>query len=149
MKKKFFFFLVLAVLVIVGIGYYLMGQTTFDQSFQGYALEPPASPANRLSIMREGDYLGLSDTPVSFEQAQPGQKLLAALRAQKYLPLPSFPGAPDGGTAIYYTQGCTSLCMAYWDGRFLWLSGTQENEWRRFLPLSPHSLGEKINTVCN
>lgn len=149
MKKGHLFLLILAVLAAAGTGYCLMGQTTFDQSYQGYDLEPPAAAAASFTVVREGSYPGLSDTPVSFEQGRPYRELLAALRAQKYLPLPSFPGAPDGGIAIYFMDGCTPSCIAYWDGSFLWLPGTQGSGWRRFLPLPPHLLGEKIETICN
>ena len=72
--------------------------------------------------------------------------LLAALRGQRYLRLPALLGAPDGGTAFYTASGCTPECMAYWDGTFLWLA-SNSSHWRRFLPLPPGRLGEKLELI--
>lgn len=36
--------------------------------------------------------------------------------------------------------------MAYWDGTFLWLA-SNSSHWRRFLPLPPGGLGEKLELI--
>lgn len=59
---------------------------------------------------------------------------------------PALLGAPDGGTAFYTASGCTPECMAYWDGTFLWLA-SNSSHWRRFLPLPPGRLGEKLELI--
>ena len=89
---------------------------------------------------------GLSDAPVTFDEGRTYRELLAALRGQRYLRLPALLGAPDGGTAFYTASGCTPECMAYWDGTFLWLA-SNSSHWRRFLPLPPGRLGEKLEPI--
>ena len=148
MKKKAIFSLVILVLVMAaGTLYCLMGQTTFDNTFQGYDIEPPAIPTDSFTVVRQGTFPGFSDTPVTFDEGQNYRELLTALRGQDYLPFPSLPGAPDGGIAIYYLSGCTPECMAYWDGTFLWLPASAPGRWNRFLPLPPHSLGEQLEKI--
>ena len=150
MKKKIILSLaVLGLLVAAGAWYCFMEQTTFDQAFQGYSYGPPASAAASFTVVREGTFPGFSDTPVTAEEGRPYRDLMTALRGQKYIPLPALSGAPDGGTAIYYLSGCSPGCMAYWDGFLLWLPATDSEQWRPFLPLPPHSLGEELNTIHN
>ena len=49
MKKKAIFSLVILVLVMAaGTLYCVMGQTTFDNAFQGYDIELPAIPTDSL-----------------------------------------------------------------------------------------------------
>ena len=136
MKKKAIFSLVILVLVMAaGTLYCVMGQTTFDNAFQGYDIEPPAIPTDSFTVVRQGTFPGFSDTPVTFDEGQ------------NYLPFPSLPGAPDGGIAVYYLSSCTPECMAYWDGTFLWLPASAPGRGNRFLPLPPHSLGEQLEKI--
>lgn len=146
MKKKLSFRLVVLVLLVVGVLHY-WAAPTFDHAFQCNGIGPPAEPADSVSVLREGTYPGLSDTPVTFDEGRDYRKLLAALRGQRYLRLPSLLGAPDGGTAFYTASGCTPECMAYWDGTFLWLASNHSSQWRRFLLLPPGRLGEKLELI--
>lgn len=147
MKKKIIFSLIILTLIFtIGVCYYQFGQTTFDRAFQCYDIEPPAEPAVSFHVRREGTYPGLSDAPVTFDEGRDYRELLAALRGQAYLHIPSLLGAPDGGTAFYTAAGCTPECMAYWDGTFLWLA-SDSSRWRCFLPLPPGRLGEKLELI--
>lgn len=97
-------------------------------------------------MLREGTYPGLSDAPVTFDEGRTYRELLAALPGAEVSPPPRPAGAPDGGTAFYTASGCTPECMAYWDGTFLWLA-SNSSHWRRFLPLPPGRLGEKLELI--
>ena len=133
MKKKLSFCLVVLVLLAVGVLHY-WAAPTFDHAFQCNGIGPPAKPGDSFKVLREGTYPGLSDAPVTFDEGQ------------NYRPFPSLPGAPDGGIAVYYLSSCTPECMAYWDGTFLWLA-SNSSHWRRFLPLPPGRLGEKLELI--
>ena len=150
MKKKVISSLIiLAVLAAAGVCYYQLGQTSFDRAFQGYAVLPPAEAEASIGLLVEGTYPGLSDTPITWEQARPSRQTLQALRNHRYLPLPPLASPPDGGIDISQADGCSPVYLAYWDGVLLWLPAANSERWRPFLPLPPHSLGEELNTIYN
>ena len=108
MKKLLWPLCVIAVLLSAAAGgfalAYLTEEVTFDQiKSSGYGF--PDSPAHTITILHEGDYPGLSDFPVTAEQAAPGRAALNALRGQRYtraLPLLK-PG--KGGIAVREISG--------------------------------------------
>ena len=109
----------------------------------------PFLAASRIYIVREGDYPGMRDDPVTQEEAAKGEDVLALLRSQNYLLVPLWPGPREGGIVIERLEGCSPECLAYWDGSLLWIPGRYTGKWRAHIPLFSPSLGEKLDTYCN
>ena len=55
--------------------------------------------------------------------------------------------AEDGGT-LWETYGCSSSCVAYWDGKHLWLPGEKDGQWRGCRPSDPGKLDETLKSLC-
>ena len=152
MKKLLWPLCVIAILLSAATGgfalAYLTEEVTFDQiKSSGYGF--PDSPAHTITILHEGDYPGLSDFPVTAEQAAPGRAALNALRGQRYtraLPLLK-PG--KGGIAGREISGCSASYLAYWDGKHLWVSGKEENQWQGYAPSNPDKLQETLKSICD
>lgn len=163
MKKLLWPLCVVVVLLsAAGLGFalaYLTEELTYDQ-IAGYEAKVPAvhvdhgagTPADAyrsIGILHEGDYPGLSDVPVTAKQAAPGRAALNALRGQKYTRLLPFVRPAKGGVALRETSGCSSWCIAYWDGKHLWLPGEEEGQWRGCRPSNPDKLDENLTAICN
>ena len=152
MKKTLWVLLTAVVLIgSVGIGFYLAYLTetfSYDQ-IAGTDYYLPAKEAHHISILREGDFPGMSDEPVTAEQAAPGQAALYALRGQKYTRALPFHKPRDGGIGIHQVNGCTPEADAYWDGKYLWVPQGMEKPWRCYIPSDPDKLGEKLKSICN
>lgn len=151
MKKLLWPLCVIAILLSAAAGgfalAYLTEEVTFDQ-IKSSGCGFPNSPAHTITILHEGDYPGLSDFPVTAEQAAPGRAALNALRGQRYtraLPLLK-PG--KGGIAVREISGCSASYLAYWDGKHLWTSGEGENPWRGYAPSDPEKLQETLKSLC-
>ena len=115
----------------------ITAKRSFDQLSRGYATAPPAREAQNIGVLIEGDYPGLSDDPVTAEGAAPGRAALDAVRGQKYTRLLPFSRPAAGGVALREVSGCSSWCIAYWDGKHLWLPGEKDGHWRGCSPSSP------------
>ena len=163
MKKLLWPLCVVVVLLsAAGLGFalaYLTEELTYDQ-IAGYEAKVPAvhvdhgagTPADAyrsIGILHEGDYPGLSDVPVTAKQAAPGRAALNALRRQKYTRLLPFVRPAKGGVALRETSGCSSWCIAYWDGKHLWLPGEEEGQWRGCRPSNPDKLDETLKSIHN
>lgn len=122
----------------------ITAKRSFDQLSRGYATAPPAREAQNIGVLIEGDYPGLSDEPVTAKEAQPGRKVMYALRQQRYSWIPPFFKPQDGGIAIGQTRGCSPEEIAYWDGKHLWLPGEKDGHWRGCSPSSPKELEEAL-----
>lgn len=122
----------------------ITAKRSFDQLSRGYATAPPAREAQNIGVLIEGDYPGLSDEPVTAEGAAPGRAALDALRGQKYTRLLPFSRPAAGGVALREVSGCSSWCIAYWDGKHLWLPGEKDGHWRGCSPSSPKELEEAL-----
>ena len=147
-RKKLIPALILWLVLFVAVAcYWIFGQTTFDQAFQGYAAEAPAGAAHSLGVSPPGSYPGLSSSPVSPEEAQSYQALLGALRSQKYLPLPALLDPPSGGISLSIVTGCSPSYIAYWDGTLLWIPTENSDSWRPYVPLSPAALDQSIRAL--
>lgn len=151
MKKKLM--LLLAVLFLAASacsGYalaYMTETLRYDQiSGKGYG--PPARAERTISVLREGDYPGLSDVPVTAEEAAPGRAALKVLRGQRYTRALPFLKPAEDGIAVRECIGCSPWCIAYWDGACLWLPGEQEGKWLGYAPSDPEGLGEALETLC-
>lgn len=163
MKKLLWPLCVIAVLLsAAGLGFtlaYLTEELTYDQIANYDAKGPaiyvdsgagtPAHASRSISILHEGDYPGLSDEPITAKQAAPGWAALNALRGQKYARLLPFVRPAKGGVALWETSGCSSWCIAYWDGKHLWLPGKEAGQWRGCTPSDPDKLGEKLEAIYN
>ncbi len=152
MKKLLWSLCVIAVLLSAAAGgfalAYLTEEVTFDQiEVSGCGI--PDKAACTIRILHEGDYPGLSDFPVTAEQAAPGRAALNALRGQKYTRVLPFLKPGKGGIAVCETSGCSSSYIAYWDGKYLWASGEGEKPWRGYAPSSPDELREVLQVVMN
>ena len=151
MKKKLRIPLILAgSLALFCLGFLLAGMT-IPRSFQSLphknCLTAPARPSESITIVHEGSYPGFSDTPVTREQAAPGRRVLNALNQQKYTWAFPFLRPRDGGLAIYEMWGCTPECIAYWDGRRLWLPKGFEGPWAGYAPTSPEELDQALRAA--
>ena len=76
----------LVLLTAFGLGLtaaYLAEELTYDQ-IKNSGCGIPEIAAHTITILHEGDYPGMSDFPVSAEQAAPGRAALNALRGQRY-----------------------------------------------------------------
>ncbi len=87
MKKKLWIFLAAVFLLSsIGIGFAVGHWTeafSYDQIAGTFTAWPPDA-AHTISILHEGDYPGMSDFPVTAEEAAPGWAAMNALRGQKY-----------------------------------------------------------------
>ena len=146
MKKRRYVipFLIIAALLL------LCETSSLHQDFQQFNNDNvPHLAANRIYVVREGDYPGMRDNPVTREEAAPGHEALALLRSQSYLMVPLWPDPPKGGILVERMDGCTPEPVAYWDGSLLWIPGKYTGKWRAHIPLSDPSLGEKLDTIRN
>ena len=158
MKNRLWIFLTIAgVLAVFCLGLflgYLTEELSYDQIANYHAKIPavsvdlsagaPAHAGRSIQILHEGDYHGMSDDPVTAEGAVPGRAALDALRGQKYTRLLPFSRPAAGGVALREVSGCSSWCIAYWDGKHLWLPGEKDGHWRGCSPSSPKELEEAL-----
>lgn len=158
MKNRLWIFLTIAgVLAVFCLGFflgYVTEELTYDQIANYHAKIPtvsvdlsagaPAHAGRSIQILHEGDYPGMSDEPVTAKEAQPGRKVMYALRQQRYSWIPPFFKPQDGGIAIGQTRGCSPEEIAYWDGRYLWLPKDHDGHWRGCSPSSPKELEEAL-----
>lgn len=152
MKKLLWPLCVIAVLLFaLGLGLtmaYLTQPLTYEQ-IKGADIGLPARSSCSIGILHEGDYPGMSDKPVTPEQAAPGRKVLNALRGQKYTRILPFSKPADGGVSVREINGCTPFYAAYWDGKHLWLPGKKEGQWRGYRPSDPEQLSQALESVYN
>ncbi len=152
MKKRLWVLLAAVVLLgSAGIGFALAYQTetfSYDQ-IAGTGYSPPARAAHHISVLQEGDFPGMSDFPVTAEQAAPGRAAMNALRGQKYTRALPFRKPRNGGITIRKFIGCTPETIAYWDGKYLWLPKNGEESWHGYVPSDPDKLNEKLESICN
>jgi len=152
MKKLWIPLGIVACLAVFCAGFLLAGMTSgrpFDDLPQGSDLAPPAQPADSITVLQEGTFPGLSDVPVTAEQAAPGRKVMYALREQKYTWILPFLRPRDGGISIYKLRSCTPECIAYWDGSHLWLYNRPKDLWQGYRPISPDKLDETLQSFCS
>lgn len=163
MKKKLWILCAIAVLLSApGLGFalaYLTDELTYDQIADNDVKIPaiyldsgtrtPVHVYRSIRIFHEGDYPGMSDIPVTAERAAPGRAALNALRRQKYTRLLPFVRPAEGGVALREVSGCSSWCIAYWDGKHLWLPGEKDGQWRGCLPSNPDQLGKTLESICS
>ena len=97
MKKKLWILCVIAVLLSAfGLGLaaayvtsdYSTEEFSYDQ-IKGFSADPHPQSAHFINIFYEGDFPGMSDTPVSAERAEPGKK--GAERPARANIYPAFP----------------------------------------------------------
>lgn len=152
MKKLLWPLCVLLVLLTaLGLGFtvaYLTEEFTYDQ-IKNSNYRIPDKAAHTISILHEGDYPGMSDFPVTVEQAAPGRAVLNALRGQRYTRTLPFLKPGKDGIAIREVSGCSSSYVAYWDGKYLWTSGKEEHQWQGYAPSNPDKLHETLKFLCN
>ena len=163
MKKLLWPFCVITVLLsAAGLGFtlaYLTEELTYDQIVSCDAEIPavyvdcdagtPAHAYRSISILYEGDYPGMSDIPVTAERAAPGQMALNALQGEKYTRILPFVRPAKGGITLREVSGCSSWCIAYWDGKHLWLPGEKDGQWRGCLPSNPDQLDKILKSIFN
>ena len=151
MKKKLWIPLIAAgFLAVFCLGFLLTDLTikrSFDQLTRGYDSATPAREAQNIGVLIEGDYPGLSDEPVTAEEALPGRKAMYALRQQKYSWILPFLKPHNGGIAIGQARGCSPEEIAYWDGRYLWLPQGFGNSWTGYAPSSPKELEDALQAA--
>lgn len=163
MKKLLWPLCVIAVLLsAAGLGFtlaYLTEELTYDQ-IADYDVEVPAvhvdsdagTPAyahRSIRILHKGDYPGMSDVPITAEEAAPGWATLNALRGETYTRLLPFVRPVKDGIALREVSGCSSWCVAYWDGKHLWLPGEKEDQWRGCLPSDPDRLDKTLKSILS
>ena len=151
----------LVLLLATGLGFTLAYQTeelTYDQivdrDTRAHIVHAddvgiPAYTYRTIGILHKGDYPGLSDTPVSAEDAAPGWAALNALQGEEYTRSPPFTSPAENGVALREISGCSVWYIAYCDGKHLWLPGKKEGQWRGFLPSDPDKLDETLKSLCN
>lgn len=163
MKKLLWPLCVITVLLsAVGLGFtlsYLTEELTYDQIVSYDAKIPavyvdcdagtPAHSYRSISILHEGDYPGMSDVPVTAERAAPGQTVLNALQGEKYTRILPFVRPANGGITLREVSSCSSWCIAYWDGKHLWLPGEKDGQWRGCLPSDPDQLDKILKSTFN
>ena len=151
MKKLLWILCVMVVLLSAAAGgvalAYLTEELTYDQIEQS-GCGIPDKAAHTITILHEGDYPGMSDFPVTAEQAAPGRAVLNALRGQRYTRALPFRKPGANGIAVREVSGCSSSYVAYWDGKHLWTSGKEENQWQGYAPSNPDKLGETLKSLC-
>ena len=150
MKKKLWILCVIAILLLAGAsGFtlaYMSEKFTYDQ-IAGLANEPPAHAAHSVGVLHEGDFPGMSDTPVTAEEAAPGWATLRALRGQEYTRAFPLLKPTGNGIAIREISGCTPFYIAYWDGKRLWLPDKEDGHWRGYVPSAPKALDEALQAA--
>ena len=127
---------------------YLTEEFSYDQ-IKNSGCRIPDMAAHTIGILHEGDYPGMSDFPVTAEQAAPGRAVLNALRAQRYTRALPFLKPGKNGIAVREVSGCSSFYIAYWDGKHLWVSGKEENQWQGYAPSNPDKLQETLKSLCD
>lgn len=152
MKKRLWISLcTLACLTIIFCLGFLLAELTAKRSFdrlpQGSDLTPPVHAGSSITVFQTSDHPGLSNTPITAEQAKPGRKAINALRGQTYTRL-LFSNPQSGGIAIYQTVGCSSECFAYWDGTGLWLYNRHKDRWQGYRPAVPNELNETLESLA-
>ena len=135
-KRRNVILLILAVFIL-----------SLRQPFLGHG-SPPAHAYHIISVVKEGKYVGFSDTPVSAEEAARGKEVLSLLRSQWYLLIPFLLDPKDGGIGILGSDGCSPDYLAYWDGTLLWIPGIFTGISFAYLPLFSPSLDEKLDQYC-
>ena len=163
MKKLLWPLCVIAVLLsAAGLGFtlaYLTEELTYDQ-IAGYDVALPVVYADRgagtpayahrsIRILHEGDCPGLRDTPITAQGAAPGRAALNALQGEKYTRILPFVRPANGGITLREVSGCSSWCIAYWDGKHLWLPGEKDGQWRGCLPSDPDQLDKILKSTFN
>ena len=152
MKKKLWILCVIAVLLSAfGLGLaaayvtsdYSTEEFSYDQ-IKGFSADPHPQSAHFINIFYEGDFPGMSDTPVSAERAEPGKKALNALRGQTYTRLFPLIRPSKKGIGIHEVSGCSPSYIAYWDGKHLWLP--DEGHWRGYAPSSPDDIEQELQS---
>lgn len=152
MKKLLWPLCVIAVLLSAAVGGFALAYLTEEQSYdqiKGADIAPPAQAARSIGILHEGDFPGMSDVPVTAQQAAPGRATLNALREQSYTRAFPFLRPDKGGIAVRDINGCTPWYIAYWDGNHLWLPGEAEGQWQGYIPSNPDKLGETLESIHN
>jgi hypothetical protein len=151
MKKKLWIPLIAAgLLAVFCLGFslaYLTEELTFDQLDMSSGFGVPDKAAHTIGILHEGDYPGMSDFPVTSEEAAPGRAVLNALRGQKYTRILPLLKPDKGGISICETSDCSSSYIAYWDGKYLWTSGKEENQWQGYVPSSTKELEDALQAA--
>ncbi len=151
MKKKFRILLAAVfVLSSIGIGFlagYWTEPFSYDQ-IAGSLTTPPPDAAHTIAILHEGDYPGMSDFPVTAEEAAPGRAAMNALRGQKYTRALAIRKPREGGICLSETSGCSAFYIAYWDGKYLWQSETESGKWLGYVPSDPGKLDETLRSLC-
>ena len=117
------------------------------EQIKGSNADPHPQSAHFINIFYEGDFPGMSITPVTAQQAEPGTKALNALRGQTYTRLFPLIRPSKKGIGICEVSGCSPSYIAYWDGKHLWLP--DEGHWRGYAPSSPDELEEALQTVMD
>lgn len=79
------------------------------EQIKGSNADPHPQSAHFIHIFYEGDFPGMSDTPVSAERAEPGKKVLNALQGQTYTRLFPLIRPSKKGIGIHEVSGCTPL----------------------------------------
>lgn len=141
----------LVLLTAFGLGLtaaYLAEELTYDQ-IKNSGCGIPEIAVHTIGILHEGDYPGMSDFPVTAEQAAPGRAALNALRGQRYTRILPFQRPSTNGIAVREVSGCSSFYIAYWDGKHLWVSGKEENQWQGYAPSNPDKLQETLKSICD
>lgn len=141
----------LVLLTAFGLGLtaaYLAEELTYDQ-IKNSGCGIPEIAVHTITILHEGDYPGMSDFPVTAEQAAPGRAALNALRGQRYTRILPFQRPGTNGIAVREVSGCSSFYIAYWDGKHLWVSGKEENQWQGYAPSNPDKLQETLKSICD
>ena len=125
-----------------GLWYTRKNTLSFDV-LSGYSgTFPPAQAGRTFGLLREGSYPGLSDEPVSREEAAPYYAWLRAMRSTSYLRLPLSPPPGDGGDGFSVADGCTPAYRTYWDGILMWFPS--ENGWYACLPMDKKALEDGL-----
>ena len=150
MKKKLWILCIIVVLLSsfglgLAAGYVASDYSTEEFSYdqiKGSNADPHPQSARFINIFYEGDFPGMSDFPITAEQAEPGKQALNALRGQTYTRLFPLIRPSKKGIGIREVSGCTPSYTAYWDGKHLWLP--DEGRWRGYVPSSPGQLEQEF-----
>ena len=83
------------------------------------------------------------------ESVRQMQTALNALQGEKYTRILPFVRPANGGITLREVSGCSSWCIAYWDGKHLWLPGEKDGQWRGCLPSDPDQLDKILKSTFN
>lgn len=151
MKRKLWVPLIIAgLLAVFCLGFLAAGMVTprsYRELPRGKTASAPAQAAESITLVYEGTYPGFSDVPVSAKDAAPSRRVIHALNQQKYTWAFPLLRPRDEGLAIYELTGCTPECVAYWDGRYLWLPKNYNGRWRGYAPSSPEELDRALRNA--